>query len=211
MVTVRQDFFTELRTMEKSGNSEAMRERLLAEMAALIGDHKESVIEAMQASGVLIPSSSSTRRVVDSLVQNLPTNKRLQSGMAYLMADRNELLGEEASGGGGDAVAGTAAGAAGGAGLGPVDVVAGTAAGAAGGAGLGPVGAIIGGITGAIGSIFSAKAAKEQRAAQEDANRVALLQILANRGKTSNTGLYIALGVVGVLAVVGIIILARKK
>lgn len=190
MVTVRQDFFTELRTMEKSGNSEAMRERLLAEIAALIGDHKESVIEAMQASGVLIPSSSSTRRVVDSLVQNLPTNKRLQSGMAYLMADRNELLGEDASGN---------------------NAVGGTAAGAAGGAGLGPVGAIIGGITGAIGSIFSAKAAKEQREAQEDANRVALLQILANRGKTSNTGLYIALGVVGVLAVVGIIMLSRKK
>ena len=194
MVTVRQDFFTELRTMEKSGNSEAMRERLLAEIAALIGDHKESVIEAMQASGVLIPSSSSTRRVVDSLVQNLPTNKRLQSGMAYLMADRNELLGEDASGN--NAEGGTAAGA---------------AAGAAGGAGLGPVGAIIGGITGAIRSIFSAKAAKEQREAQEDANRVALLQILANRGKTSNTGLYIALGVVGVLAVVGIIMLSRKK
>jgi hypothetical protein len=137
--------------------------------------------------------------------------------MAYLMADRNELLDEmdlrqnysgflclskackDKKKAEADAIRSKS------------QLDAATAAGAAGGAGLGPVGAIIGGITGAIGSIFSAKAAKEQREAQEDANRVALLQILANRGKTSNTGLYIALGVVGVLAVVGIIMLSRKK
>ena len=159
MVYLDNDFYSSMVANRKNGNIKTNRQEIIAQIADLISTKKSEVIEALNASGVPVTPKATSRVVVNALVKNLPTNKKLQMGIAYLIAQKNDLLIEKKAGFGEK-----------------------TAQGAVGGAQAGPVGAIVGAVAGAVGDVFSYKAAKENRAAQDDANRAALIAAKSGYG-----------------------------
>lgn len=187
MVYLDNDFYSSMVANRKNGNIKTTRQEILTQIGDLISKQKSEVIEALNASGVAVQPKATDRIVVNALVKNLPANRKLQMGIAYLIAKKNDLLIEKKAGFGEK-----------------------TAEGAAGGAGAGPIGAIVGAVAGAVGDVFSYKAAKTNAAAQEDANRAALIAAISGKKAGGNTGLYIGLGLAALAIIAAVVIVKRK-
>lgn len=183
MIIVEQDFFTNITGTGFGQNPEQDRMVVLHRIAKLIATNRAGVIEAIRASGVAIPHRATDKVIVNKIVDNIATNQRMVTAISYLIAQDDNLLidGPEFKTSSGDGVAVSD-----------------------------PISTVISGIGNAIGGIFGAKAAKENRAAQDDKNRQELLMaILANKGgagKSDKTAtvVLIVLGVV-TAAVIGYI------
>jgi len=211
MVYLNNDFYSTMVGNQKKGNSYELKEQILGKIADLIAFHKSEVIEALNASGVLIKENASDQRVIDALIKNVENNKKLQAGLGYLItakeSDKEQNSGQDGSAGsGGGFLSGLFGGTGGGAGA------SGALEGAAGGAGAGPIGAIVGAVAGAVGAVFNFKAAKTNAQAEADKQRLELAQmVIARKGGSSNTGLYVGLGLLAVAAIVVIVVMKRKK
>lgn len=197
MVYIDEDFYSTLVGNQRKGNSEQVKEQILNEIADLIAYNKAEVIEALNASGVLTKENASDQKVIDALINNVEKNKKLQAGLGYLITKKQAYSSQDgAPSSGGGVLAGLMGGAEGG----------------AGGAGAGPIGAIIGSIAGAVKGVFDFKAAKTNAQAAADQQRMQLAQmVLARKGGSKNTGLYIGLGVLALAVVVIVIVKTRKK
>lgn len=195
MVYLQEDFYSTL-VGSKDPNDRASK--ILSEVADLIANNKESVIEALNASGVNTPANATDKRIINDLVINSEANPKLQMGIAYLIADKNSLIADVS--------------ASDGQGSGVLEGLKGGAGGAAGGAGAGPIGAIVGAIAGAFGSVMNFKASKSNAEAQADATRGQLaMMVLQKKQGGSKTGLYVVLGVVLVGAAILWFTLKKKK
>lgn len=195
MVYLQEDFYSTL-VGSKDPNDRASK--ILSEVADLIANNKESVIEALNASGVNTPANATDKRIINDLVINSESNPKLQMGIAYLIADKNSLIADVS--------------ASDGQGSGVLEGLKGGAGGAAGGAGAGPIGAIVGAIAGAFGSVMNFKASKSNAEAQADATRGQLaMMVLQKKQGGSKTGLYVVLGVVLVGAAILWLTLKKKK
>lgn len=184
MVTIEKNFLTDLTQMRKSGDFDRLRNTLNSEIAALISNHRDNVIEALESSGVHIPSNVGNGELVRVVVKELGQNEQFRKGISFLIADRNDLIPEIKSN---------------------------NDAATSGGKSSGFVTGIIGSVTGAVGDIFSYKAAKENTKAQEEANRTAILQLLSKQNSNKNTGLYVGLGVLSLALIIGVIIYTKKS
>ncbi|HON92799.1 MAG TPA: hypothetical protein PKZ07_14625 [Sedimentisphaerales bacterium] len=193
MIIVEQDFFTNITGTGFGQNPEQDRMVVLHRIAKLIATNRAGVIEAIRASGVAIPHRATDKVIVNKIVDNIATNQRMVTAISYLIAQDDNLLidGPQfyATEGGGDQ---EKSGSGGGVSI------------------MDPISTVVSGIGTAINGIFGAKAAKENRKAQEDRNRTELLlAILANKGgagKSDKTAtvVLIVLGVV-TAAVIGYI------
>lgn len=214
MVYIDNDFYSTMVSNQKNGRQAQLKDQILDEIADLIAYHKAEVIEALNASGVLTKENASDQKVIDALITNVEKNRKLQAGLGYLITAKQTLKedtsGQDATagqtGGGIGAWFGNLFNSGGAAGAG------GAVQGAAGGAGAGPIGAIIGAVSGAVGAVFNFKAAKTNAQAQADAQRMELAnRVMARKGGSSNTGLYIGLGLLVVAAIVVVVVMKRKK
>lgn len=210
MVYLNEDFYSTMVGNQKNGRMDDLEKQILNEIADLIAYHKPQVIEALNASGVLTKENASDKKVIDSIVDNVSKNRKLQAGLGYLIVQKQTT--EKESGGDGDSssgggfLAGLFGSSAGG------SAVQGAGEGAAGGAGAGPIGAIVGAVAGAVKGIFEFKAAKTNAKAQADAQRMQLAQmVLAKKGGSNNTALYVGLGLLAVVAIIAVVVVKRKK
>lgn len=96
MVYVNNDLFSTIVLNDKSGKVAENKSILIKEIASLIKDGKDSVVEALTASGVSIGKSASANRVVDVLWSNLK-NQNVLRGIAFLIYHPSENESEQAT------------------------------------------------------------------------------------------------------------------
>lgn len=210
MLTVANTFYNKI----QSPDFEVRRQAILEEVSTLITEHKSDVIEALNASGIRISGNASDKLVIEAVLKNAGSNQNLYTGLAYLIAQRNELLATEQEatfdvasivGQGGGGIQGNSN-----SGSGILAGVQGGASGAQQGASGGIWGAIIGAVGGAVKGVFDFKAAKANAQTAEEQSRLEITKmVLGNKNATRNTVIMVGLGLL--VVTLGVIIYMNRK
>ncbi len=170
------------------------RDIVLSEVGFLIAHDKKNVIVAIRESGIPIKGSPiAEKKIIDTIIENIGTNKKLQVALAILIADANEESNSNLDDGLELSEAGTNAKGNGGSKVNGETVTA---------------------IASGIGSIFGfAKSVKDAKAEKEANKNQLLASLLAAKqggGSSNNTALFVILGILGLAIAGGIVYYAMS-
>lgn len=92
MIYVENDFFSNFNGAVKADDDVALQGMLVDQFSNLIARRRGEVIQLFQKLGIKLSENPSNEEIVDRLVRTLPVSKKLQVGLAYLIAKDNDLL-----------------------------------------------------------------------------------------------------------------------
>jgi hypothetical protein len=92
MIILKNDFYSSFAGACKSGDGSLVKNITINQLSDLVAYDEKSVISLMNKVGVGIAPDASDKEIVKALVENLKHNEKLRRGIAYLVADNNDLL-----------------------------------------------------------------------------------------------------------------------
>ncbi len=92
MIILKNDFYSSFAGAVKSQDSDLIKQMTLNQISDLVAYDEKSVTGLLNKTGVPIASDASDKEIVKSLVENMPKNEKLCKGIAFMVADNNDLL-----------------------------------------------------------------------------------------------------------------------
>jgi hypothetical protein len=92
MIYVNQDFYSNFSGSMKSGDTDMTSDILVSEISDLVAFKDKDVIDMLNKVAITTKPTASDAVLIDNIVNNLSSNKKLSFGLAYLIADNNDLL-----------------------------------------------------------------------------------------------------------------------
>lgn len=92
MIILRNDFYSSFAGAVKSQDSDLIKQMTLNQISDLVAYDEKSVTSLLNKTGVPIASDASDKEIVKALVENMPRNEKLCKGIAFMVADNNDLL-----------------------------------------------------------------------------------------------------------------------
>lgn len=92
MIYVENDFYSNFNNAVKSNDDKTIQGMLIDELSTLIANRRGEVIQLFEKVGIPLSAQPSNEEIVKSIVKNLKGNKKLQAGLAYLIAKEHDIL-----------------------------------------------------------------------------------------------------------------------
>lgn len=92
MIILKNDFYSSFAGAVKSGDEGLVKNLTVNQLSDLVAYDEKSVISLMRKVGIGISPTASDKEIVKALVDNIKHNEKLRRGIAYLVADNNDLL-----------------------------------------------------------------------------------------------------------------------
>jgi hypothetical protein len=95
MIYLNHDFYSNFSGGIKSGDTDMVANMFVNEMSDLVVYHHKKVINLLRKVQVKVKDSASDEEIVDSVLKTLPTNSKFNKGVAFLIAENNDLISEK--------------------------------------------------------------------------------------------------------------------
>src|SRR5437016_1229781 len=92
MIYINQDFYSNFSGSMKSGDTEMTSDILVNEISDLVAFKDKDVIDLLNKVDIPTKPNAKDAVIIDNVVKNLSSNKKLSFGLAYLIAENNDLL-----------------------------------------------------------------------------------------------------------------------
>ena len=95
MIYLESDFYSNFNSMVKSNDEMSMKEMLIDQISSVVAFNKTGLLDLFKKVGIQTSANPTNKELTILIVNNLKSNKKLQIGIAYLIAERNNLLQSE--------------------------------------------------------------------------------------------------------------------
>jgi hypothetical protein len=93
MIYVENDFYSNFNGAVKADDDTVVQSMMVDQISNLIAKRRGEVIQLFQKIGIKLSQNPSNEEISDRLVRSLKSSKKLQVGLAYLIAKDNNILG----------------------------------------------------------------------------------------------------------------------
>ena len=92
MIYVENDFYSNFNSVAKANDDVSMRSILVDQISSIVANRKDELIDLFGKVNIKLPSNPKNKDLVNAIVSNLKTNKKLVVGLGYLIAKENDIL-----------------------------------------------------------------------------------------------------------------------
>ena len=98
MIYLKNDFDSNFNSISQSNDEVSMKGLLIDQISSIIAYNKNGLLDLFKKVDINTSANPSNKEFTILIINNIKTNKKLQIGLAYLIAERNNILQEEAKG-----------------------------------------------------------------------------------------------------------------
>ena len=95
MIYLENDFYSNFNAIVESNDDKSMQNMLIDQISNLIAFNKPNLVSLFEKVNIKVSKTPTNKELSDLIAKNIKTNKKLQVGLAYLIAEDNNLLQEE--------------------------------------------------------------------------------------------------------------------
>jgi len=95
MIYLENDFYSNFNSIAQSNDDVSMKNLLIDQISNLIAFKKESLVDLFGKIGINVSKNPTNKELSNIIAKNLKSNKKLQIGIAYLIAENNNVLQQE--------------------------------------------------------------------------------------------------------------------
>ena len=92
MIYVENDFYSNFNSVVKANDDVSMRSILVDQISSVVANRKDELIDLFGKVNIKIKKNPTNKDLVNAIVSNLKTNKKLVVGLGYLIAKENDIL-----------------------------------------------------------------------------------------------------------------------
>jgi hypothetical protein len=92
MIYVENDFYSNFNSVAKANDDVSMRSILVDQISSVVANRKDELIDLFGKVNIKIKKNPTNKDLVNAIVTNLKTNKKLVVGLGYLIAKENDIL-----------------------------------------------------------------------------------------------------------------------
>lgn len=96
MIYLENDFYSNFNSMQKSNDEISMRGLLFDQISSIIAYNKSGLLDLFGKVGIKTSDKPTNNELTILVINNIKSNQKLQIGLAYLIAEQNNLLQEQA-------------------------------------------------------------------------------------------------------------------
>ena len=96
MIYLENDFYSNFNSMQKSNDEISMRGLLFDQISSVIAYNKSGLLDLFGKVGIKTSANPTNKELTILVINNIKSNQKLQIGLAYLIAEQNNLLQEQA-------------------------------------------------------------------------------------------------------------------
>ena len=95
MIYLENDFFSNFNSISKSNDSVALNNLFIDQISSIIAYKKDDLLNLFKKIDLKITDNPSNKDLSNAITKNIKNNKKLQIGLAYLIAEKNNILQQE--------------------------------------------------------------------------------------------------------------------
>ena len=95
MIYLENDFYSNFNSIAQSNDDVSMKNLLIDQISNLIAFKKDDLVSLFGKIGIKVSNNPTNKELSNTIAKNLKTNKKLQIGIAYLIAENNNVLQQE--------------------------------------------------------------------------------------------------------------------
>jgi hypothetical protein len=95
MIYLENDFYSNFNSMVESNDDVSLNSMFVDQISNLIAFKKNDLISLFGKIGIKVSNNPSNKELANIIAKNLKGNKKLQIGIAYLIAENNDILQQE--------------------------------------------------------------------------------------------------------------------
>jgi len=96
MIYLENDFYSNFNSIQKSNDEISMRGLLFDQISSVIAFNKSGLLDLFGKVGIKTSKNPTNKELTILIINNIKFNQKLQIGLAYLIAEQNNLLQEQA-------------------------------------------------------------------------------------------------------------------
>lgn len=95
MIYLENDFYSNFNSIVESNDEKSLESMFIDQISNLIAYKKSDLISLFNKIGLKVSANPSNKEISTTIANNIKSNKKLQVGLAYLIAENNNLLQQE--------------------------------------------------------------------------------------------------------------------
>ena len=95
MIYLENDFYSNFNSMAESNDDVSMKGMFIDQISNIIAYKKDDLVSLFDKIGITVSKKPTNKELSDTIANNLKSNKKLQIGLAYLIAENNNILQQE--------------------------------------------------------------------------------------------------------------------
>ena len=95
MIYLENDFYSNFNSMVNANDEMAIKEMFIDQISSVIAFNREGLLDLFRKVGITTSQKPTNKEITTLIINNIKSNKKLQIGLAYLIAERNNLLQDE--------------------------------------------------------------------------------------------------------------------
>jgi hypothetical protein len=95
MIYLENDFYSNFNSMVESNDDLSLKSMFIDQISNLIAYRKDDLVSLFGKIGINVSKKPTNKELSNLIAKNLKTNKKLQIGLAYLIAENNNILQQE--------------------------------------------------------------------------------------------------------------------
>lgn len=95
MIYLENDFYSNFNSMVESNDDRSLNSMLIDQISNLIAYKKENLVSLLNKIGLKVSKKPTNKELSEIIAKNIRTNRKLQIGIAYLIAEENNILQQE--------------------------------------------------------------------------------------------------------------------
>jgi hypothetical protein len=95
MIYLENDFYSNFNSMVNANDEMAIKEMFIDQISSVVAFNKAGLLDLFKKVGITTSENPTNKELTILIINNIKSNKKLQIGLAYLIAERNNLLQDE--------------------------------------------------------------------------------------------------------------------
>lgn len=95
MIYLENDFYSNFNSMVESNDEVSTKSMFIDQISNLIAYKKDDLVSLFNKIGIKVSSNPTNKELSNTIANNIKSNKKLQIGLAYLIAENNNILQQE--------------------------------------------------------------------------------------------------------------------
>jgi len=96
MIYLENDFYSNFNSMVEANDEVSTKSMFIDQISNLIAFKKNDLVNLFNKIGIKVSANPTNKELSNTIANNIRTNKKLQIGIAYLIAENNNILQQEA-------------------------------------------------------------------------------------------------------------------
>ena len=95
MIYLENDFYSNFNSMVESNDEMSLHKMFVDQISSLIAYKKQDLVSLFKKIGIKVSENPTNKELSEIIANNFKSNKKLQVGLAYLIAENNNLMQQE--------------------------------------------------------------------------------------------------------------------